>query len=170
MTGLAFMLLVYFMNRNVLRRRMGKGQEPGSGELRLRIPDYLFPGNSHYFYPPLSTTPAPTWTAISFPASRDFTVSAEIRSPLPTEEFSNYYLPVINIPLAMASASASAMMPEVSSDFALGKNREAQPPDQSDHPADYVHQHSRHGGHDGFWQSPLWGCCSRLLPLWRPTC
>ena len=32
---------------------------------------------------------------------------------------------MINIPLAMASASASAMMPEVSSDFALGKNREA---------------------------------------------
>ena len=34
-------------------------------------------------------------------------------------EFSNYYMPVINIPLALASASASAMMPEVSGAYAV---------------------------------------------------
>ena len=35
-------------------------------------------------------------------------------------EFSNYFIPVINIPLALASASAAAMMPEVSGSYALG--------------------------------------------------
>ena len=35
-------------------------------------------------------------------------------------EFSNYYVTLINVPLAMASASASAMMPEVSSCYATG--------------------------------------------------
>lgn len=34
-------------------------------------------------------------------------------------EFSNYYLTLINVPLAMASASASAMMPELSACFAV---------------------------------------------------
>ncbi len=34
-------------------------------------------------------------------------------------EFSNYYTPIMNIPLALASASASAMMPEVSEAYAL---------------------------------------------------
>ncbi len=37
-------------------------------------------------------------------------------------EFSNYYMPIINIPLALASASSSAMMPEVSGAYAL-KNK-----------------------------------------------
>ena len=40
-------------------------------------------------------------------------------------EFSNYYIPVINIPLALASASTSAMMPEVSGYFAVGDNKSA---------------------------------------------
>ena len=40
-------------------------------------------------------------------------------------EFSNYYLPIINIPLAMASASASALMPEVSGRYATGDISEA---------------------------------------------
>lgn len=40
-------------------------------------------------------------------------------------EFSNYYIPVINIPLALASASASAMMPEVSAYYAVGRRNEA---------------------------------------------
>ena len=40
-------------------------------------------------------------------------------------EFSNYYVTLINVPLAMASASASAMMPEVSSCYATGDLDEA---------------------------------------------
>ena len=40
-------------------------------------------------------------------------------------EFSNYYVTLINVPLALASASASAMMPEVSGEFATGNYREA---------------------------------------------
>lgn len=40
-------------------------------------------------------------------------------------EFSNYYVTLINVPLALASASASAMMPEVSGEFAVGNYREA---------------------------------------------
>lgn len=38
-------------------------------------------------------------------------------------EFSNYYTPVINIPLALASASSSAMMPEVSGAYALNDTK-----------------------------------------------
>lgn len=34
-------------------------------------------------------------------------------------EFSNYYMPIVNIPLALASASSSAMMPEVSGAYAV---------------------------------------------------
>ena len=40
-------------------------------------------------------------------------------------EYSNYYIPIINIPLALASASASAMMPEVSAEYALNNLKEA---------------------------------------------
>lgn len=40
-------------------------------------------------------------------------------------EFSNYYVTLINVPLALASASASAMMPEVSGEFVVGNYREA---------------------------------------------
>lgn len=40
-------------------------------------------------------------------------------------EFSNYYVTLINVPLSLASASASAMMPEVSGEFAVGNYREA---------------------------------------------
>ncbi len=36
-------------------------------------------------------------------------------------EYCNYYLPLINIPLALAAASVAAMMPEVSSSYALGR-------------------------------------------------
>ena len=36
-------------------------------------------------------------------------------------EFSNYYMPIVNIPLALASASSSAMMPEVSGAYAVKK-------------------------------------------------
>ena len=40
-------------------------------------------------------------------------------------EYSNYYLPLINIPLALGAASVAAMMPEVSSAYAIGKTDEA---------------------------------------------
>ena len=40
-------------------------------------------------------------------------------------EFSNYYVPVINIPLAMASASAAALMPEVSAAMAVRDRKTA---------------------------------------------
>ena len=40
-------------------------------------------------------------------------------------EYSNYYLPLINIPLALGAASVAAMMPEVSSAYAIEKMDEA---------------------------------------------
>ncbi len=40
-------------------------------------------------------------------------------------EYINYYIPLIGIPLAIASASTSAMMPEVASRFVLGQMKEA---------------------------------------------
>ena len=95
-TGLAFMLLVYFMNRNVLRRRMGRdrNREAESYGSVFRTIFFLV---TPIILPPLSTTPAPTWTAISFqhPGFHGFSgdqISAAYG------EFSNYYLPVINIP------------------------------------------------------------------------
>ncbi|HIU76008.1 MAG TPA: polysaccharide biosynthesis C-terminal domain-containing protein, partial [Candidatus Pelethocola excrementipullorum] len=40
-------------------------------------------------------------------------------------EFSNYYVTLINVPLALASASASAMMPVVSGNYATGEKEVA---------------------------------------------
>jgi len=40
-------------------------------------------------------------------------------------EYSNYYIPLINIPLALAAASVAAMMPEVSSAYAVENMDEA---------------------------------------------
>ena len=40
-------------------------------------------------------------------------------------EYINYYIPILGIPLALASASTSAMMPEVAGRYAVGEKKEA---------------------------------------------
>ena len=123
-TGLAFMLLVYFMNRNVLRRRMGRdrNREAESYGSVFRTIFFLV---TPIIFTTFINNASTYLDSYIFSNIQGFHGFSGDQISAAYGEFSNYYLPVINIPLAMASASASAMMPEVSSDFALGKNREA---------------------------------------------
>ena len=123
-TGLAFMLLVYFMNRNVLRRRMGRdrNREAESYGSVFRTIFFLV---TPIIFTTFINNASTYLDSYIFSSIQGFHGFSGDQISAAYGEFSNYYLPVINIPLAMASASASAMMPEVSSDFALGKNREA---------------------------------------------
>ena len=83
-TGLAFMLLVYFMNRNVLRRRMGRdrNREAESYGSVFRTIFFLV---TPIIFTTFINNASTYLDSYIFSASRDFTVSAEIRSPLPTE-------------------------------------------------------------------------------------
>ena len=123
-TGLAFMLLVYFMNRNVLRRRMGRdrNREAESYGSVFRTIFFLV---TPIIFTTFINNASTYLDSYIFSSIQGFHGFSGDQISAAYGEFSNYYLPVINIPRAMASASASAMMPEVSSDFALGKNREA---------------------------------------------
>ena len=123
-TGLAFMLLVYFMNRNVLRRRMGRdrNREAESYGSVFRTIFFLV---TPIIFTTFINNASTYLDSYIFSSIQGFHGFSGDQISAAYGEFSNYYLPVINIPLAMASASASAMMPEVSPDFALGKNREA---------------------------------------------
>lgn len=123
-TGLAFMLLVYFMNRNVLRRRMGRdrNREAESYGSVFRTIFFLV---TPIIFTTFINNASTYLDSYIFSSIQGFHGFSGDQISAAYGEFSNYYLPVINIPLAMASASASAMMPEVSSDFVLGKNREA---------------------------------------------
>lgn len=123
-TGLAFMLLVYFMNRNVLRHRMGRdrNREAESYGSVFRTIFFLV---TPIIFTTFINNASTYLDSYIFSSIQGFHGFSGDQISAAYGEFSNYYLPVINIPLAMASASASAMMPEVSSDFALGKNREA---------------------------------------------
>ena len=123
-TGLAFMLLVYFMNRNVLRRRMGRdrNREAESYGSVFRTIFFLV---TPIIFTTFINNASTYLDSYIFSSIQGFHGFSGDQISAAYGQFSNYHPPLINIPLAMASASASAMMPEVSSDFALGKNREA---------------------------------------------
>ena len=83
-TGLAFMLLVYFMNRNVLRRRMGRdrNREAESYGSVFRTIFFLV---TPIIFTTFINNASTYLDSYIFSSIQDFTVSAEIRSPLPTE-------------------------------------------------------------------------------------
>ena len=124
LAGLCFMLLVYGVNRKSILRKAAKDIRHREESYR-EIFQVLF----------LMVTPVIFTTFIyNCNAYLDnylfFTIlgwHGENQKALNAAygEFSNYYVTLINVPLAMASASASAMMPEVSSCYATGDLDEA---------------------------------------------
>ena len=124
LAGLCFMLIVYGVNRKTILRKVARDTRHREESYR-EIFQVLF----------LMVTPVIFTTFIyNCNAYLDnylfFTIlgwHGENQKALNAAygEFSNYYVTLINVPLAMASASASAMMPEVSSCYATGDLDEA---------------------------------------------
>ena len=124
LTGLAFMLLVYLLNRGILRRQRERDrnqrEETYGGVFRIifflmtPIIFTTFINNASTYLDSYIYSSVQGWHGIDGDL-----ISAAYG------EFSNYYVPIINIPLAMASASASAMMPEVSGCYAMNQKQEA---------------------------------------------
>ena len=124
LTGLLFMLFVYVLNMGVLSRRRDRDRhrsEESYGDVfRIIIlmvtPVILttFSNNASMYLDSYLYSSIQGWHGVAGDS-----ISAAYG------EFSNYYLPIINIPLAMASASASALMPEVSGRYATGDISEA---------------------------------------------
>jgi stage V sporulation protein B len=124
LTGLVFMLFVFRLNRGYFKRerRRDRGRREESyrevfGIIALMITPIIFTtfvnNASAYLDSYLYST------IEGFRGMQSEAISAAYG------EYSNYYIPIINIPLALASASASAMMPEVSGEYAIGKVRTA---------------------------------------------
>ena len=116
--GLAFMLFVFFLNRGFFRRRMAKdryGETETTGDifkviLLMVTPVILttFINNASMYLDSYLYSSIQGFHGIDADA-----ISAAYG------EFSNYYIPLINVPMALASASAAALMPEVSGRYAL---------------------------------------------------
>ncbi|MGI6116967.1 MAG: putative polysaccharide biosynthesis protein [Bilifractor sp.] len=124
LTGLAFMLFVYALNRGYFRRERKRDRtsaEETYGDvfriIAMMITPIIFTtfvNNASSYLDSYLYSTIEGWHKMA-----SDTISAAYG------EYSNYYIPIINIPLALASASASAMMPEVSGKFAIGDKKTA---------------------------------------------
>ncbi len=123
-TGLIFMLFVYGVNRKVIHRKIDRDThrtEETYGHvfriILLMVTPIIFTtfiNNASTYLDSYLYSAIQGWHGFDADS-----ISAAYG------EFSNYYMPIINIPLALASASASALMPEVSGQFALGNHKQA---------------------------------------------
>lgn len=122
--ALLFMILVYYLNYPKVRKRLHSDETEVEETLRdvfkiifLMVTPIIF---NTFVY-----------NASSYLDGRLFSDILAIRGVEATAisgqwgEFSNYYLTLINIPLALSSATSSAMMPEISSRFARREYHEA---------------------------------------------
>lgn len=123
-TGLLFMMFVYWINRRIFKKRIRRDHLEQEESY-----SYVF----HIIF--LMVTPIIFTTFINnastyldsylYSSIQDMHGFAADSISAAYGEFSNYYVPLINIPLAIASASASALMPEVSGQYALGNKGQA---------------------------------------------
>ena len=116
--ALGFMLLVYFANRPRVLRKIHKDKTKKEESFRevfgiifLMVTPIIF---NTFVYNASSYLDGRFFADIL--AMKD--VAADIVSAQ-WGEFSNYYLTLINIPLALSSATSAAMMPEISSCYAI---------------------------------------------------
>ena len=119
LVGLLFMLFVYGINRNYFRRRVGRdhtGQEESYGEILRMLLWMITPIIFTSFIYNCSAY-LDSYLYSSLQGWHGFDADA-ISSAY--GEYSNYFVPMAGIPLALASAGTSAMMPEVSGKFAVG--------------------------------------------------
>ncbi|MCC6093674.1 MAG: polysaccharide biosynthesis protein [Eubacterium sp.] len=120
LVGLLFMTFVYMLNRGYFRRKMARDHRSTEQSytdimklLLLMITPIIF---TSFIYNCSAYVDSYLYSAIQgFNGMNADSISAAYG------EYSNYYVPLVSIPLAMASASTSAMMPEVSGQYALGK-------------------------------------------------
>ncbi len=119
LTGLLFMLFVYWINRKWFRKK--RAQDIGSEEelygdilkkLVLMITPIIF---TSFIYNCSAYLDSYLYSSILGWKGFD----AELLSAA-YGEYSNFYMPLIGIPLALASASTSAMMPETAGRHATG--------------------------------------------------
>lgn len=118
--GLLFMTFVYMLNRGYFRRKIAhdrRSTEQSYQEilkmLVLMITPIIF---TSFIYNCSAYADSYLYSAIQgFNGMSADSISAAYG------EYSNYYVPLVSIPLAMASASTSAMMPEVSGKYAIGR-------------------------------------------------
>ncbi len=118
--GLLFMIFVYMLNRGYFRRKMAHDRRSVEQSyqdilkmLLMMITPIIF---TSFIYNCSAYADSYLYSAIQgFNGMSADSISAAYG------EYSNYYVPLVSIPLAMASASTSAMMPEVSGKYALGQ-------------------------------------------------
>ncbi len=124
LTGLAFMIFVYLVNRPIFHRQAARDRHRREESYPEVFQIIFFMVTPIIFTTFINNASNYLDSYLHSSILGLHGVSAETISAA-YGEFSNYYLPVINIPLAMASASASALMPEVSAQYAVGDRREA---------------------------------------------
>ncbi len=119
LVGLLFMVFVYMVNRNYFRKKVASDrhmEEQSYGEilrmLVILITPIIF---TSFIYNCSAYLDSYLYSAIQgWNGFADTAISAAYG------EYSNYYVPLVGIPMALASASTSAMMPEVSGRYAIG--------------------------------------------------
>lgn len=115
--GLLFMCFVYYRNRRIIKRKLARDRHTQEESL-MDVMKIIF----------LMVTPIIfntfVYNASGYLDSKIFSDVLAMKGIDPMYvsaqwgEYSNYYLTLINIPLALSSATASAMMPEISRRFA----------------------------------------------------
>ena len=122
--GLIFMLFVYLLNRKTIRRQVARDrhtQEESYGQvfkiIILMVTPIIF---NTFVYNASSYLDSILFSNIMGHARMDARLISEQWG-----EYSNYYVSLINIPLALSSATSSAMMPEISSLYATGSYEKA---------------------------------------------
>ena len=122
--GLIFMLFVYLLNRKTIRRQVARDrhtQEESYGQvfkiIILMVTPIIF---NTFVYNASSYLDSILFSNIMGHARMDARLISEQWG-----EYSNYYVSLINIPLALSSATSSAMMPEISSLSATGSYEKA---------------------------------------------
>jgi stage V sporulation protein B len=124
LVGLLFMIFVYMVNRDYFRKKMARDRSADRESyadimrmLLMMITPIIF---TSFIYNCSAYLDSYLYAAIQgWHGIKDTLVTASYG------EYSNYYVPLVGIPLALASAGTSAMMPEVSGKYAIRQIDEA---------------------------------------------
>ena len=124
LTGLAFMLIVYAANRKSIHKKIARDKHTQE-ESMVGVMKIIF----------LMVTPIIfntfVYNASSYLDSKIFSDILNMKGIVAKVvsgqwgEYSNYYITLINIPLALSSATSSAMMPEIATRFIKNEYKEA---------------------------------------------
>ena len=124
LVGLLFMVFVYQVNRGYFRKKRQKDTDTGTETytdilktIVLMITPIIF---TSFIYNCSSYLNSFLYSSIQGWHEIDSELIAANYG-----EYINYYIPILGIPLALSSASTSAMMPEVAGRYAVGEKKEA---------------------------------------------